>query len=59
MTQGYKLFHVLRDNGVESKFVAYPISGHNAADPVRQRDVQRRWVEWIEQHLGPEKTASR
>ncbi|HET7458637.1 MAG TPA: S9 family peptidase [Gemmatimonadaceae bacterium] len=60
VTQGYKLYHVLRDNGVESKFIAYPISGHNAADPVRQRDVQRRWVEWIEQHFGgPSPTASR
>jgi dipeptidyl aminopeptidase/acylaminoacyl peptidase len=48
-TQSFKLYHALRDNGVPTKFVAYPIYGHNAADPVRQRDVQRRWIEWIEQ----------
>jgi dipeptidyl aminopeptidase/acylaminoacyl peptidase len=52
VTQGYKLYHALKDNGVETKFVGYPIPGHNAADPVRQRDVQRRWVGWIEQHFA-------
>ena len=51
-TQAYKLYHALKDNGVETKFVAYPIPGHNAADPVRQRDVQRRWIEWIDQHFA-------
>jgi dipeptidyl aminopeptidase/acylaminoacyl peptidase len=52
ITQSYKLFHALRDNGVTTQFIAYPIPGHNAADPVRQRDVQRRWTDWIEQHFS-------
>ena len=46
-TQSFKLYHALRDNGVPTKFIAYPIYGHN----VRQRDVQRRWIEWIEQYF--------
>jgi dipeptidyl aminopeptidase/acylaminoacyl peptidase len=50
-TQSYKLYHALKDNGVATKFVAYPIYGHNANDPVRQRDVQRRWLEWIDQYF--------
>jgi len=50
-TQSFKLFHALKDNGVETKFIAYPIYGHNAGDPVRQRDVQRRWIDWIDQHF--------
>jgi dipeptidyl aminopeptidase/acylaminoacyl peptidase len=50
-TQSFKLYHALRDNGVPTKFIAYPIYGHNAGDPVRQRDVQRRWMEWIEQYF--------
>jgi dipeptidyl aminopeptidase/acylaminoacyl peptidase len=50
-TQSFKLYHALKDNGVPAKFIAYPIYGHNAADPVRQRDVQRRWIEWIEQYF--------
>ena len=56
VSQGFKLYHALKDNGVETKFVAYPIPGHNAADPVRQRDVQRRWIEWIEQHFTERST---
>ncbi|HEX4684262.1 MAG TPA: S9 family peptidase [Gemmatimonadaceae bacterium] len=52
VSQGYELYHALRDNGVETKFVVYPIAGHNAADPVRQRDVTRRWIDWVEQHFA-------
>lgn len=52
VTQSYKLFHALKDLGVTTQFVAYPIAGHNAADPVRQRDVQRRWIGWLDQYLG-------
>jgi dipeptidyl aminopeptidase/acylaminoacyl peptidase len=52
ITQSYKLFHALRD----AQFIAYPIAGHNAADPVRQRDVQRRWLEWLERYLNPVST---
>lgn len=47
----YKLFHALRDNDVPVKFVVYPTSGHFPGDPVRSRDVNRRWLEWLEQYL--------
>jgi len=52
ITQSYKLFHALRDAGVTTRFVAYPIYGHNATDPVRQRDVQERWIGWLERYLN-------
>jgi dipeptidyl aminopeptidase/acylaminoacyl peptidase len=52
ITQSYKLFHALKDNGVTTQFFAYPIGGHNPADPVRQRDVQRRWMGWLDQYLS-------
>jgi dipeptidyl aminopeptidase/acylaminoacyl peptidase len=58
ITQSYKLYHALVDNGVVTKFVAYPISGHNAMDPVRQRDVQRRWIGWLEQYLSKAPTTN-
>ncbi len=48
VTQSYKLFRALQDNGVETRFVAYPTSGHWPQGPVRRRDVYRRWLEWIE-----------
>ncbi len=53
ITQSYKLFHALKDNGVETRFFAYPIPGHFPADPGRQKDVYRRWLSWIEEHLAP------
>jgi dipeptidyl aminopeptidase/acylaminoacyl peptidase len=57
-TQAFKLYHALKDNGVETKFVGYPLPGHNAADPVHQRDVQRRWMQWIADHFEPATTTS-
>lgn len=53
VTQSYKLYHVLKDNGVTTQFIAYPIPGHSPADPVRQRDVDRRWLAWLEKYLEP------
>ena len=51
-TNAFKLYHALKDNGVETQFIGYPIAGHNAIDPVQQRDVQRRWMDWIARHFG-------
>src|SRR5262249_23692717 len=51
-TQAFKLYHVLKDNGVETRFIGYPLTGHNASDPVHQRDVQRRWMDWVAQHFA-------
>jgi dipeptidyl aminopeptidase/acylaminoacyl peptidase len=58
-TQSFKLYHALKDNGVPTKFIGYPIFGHNANDPVRSRDVQRRWIGWIEQYFNEVTTSSR
>jgi dipeptidyl aminopeptidase/acylaminoacyl peptidase len=51
ITQGYSLYHALKDNGVTVKFIAYPVAGHFPGDPVRAMDVDRRWVEWMDQYL--------
>ncbi len=51
ITQGYELYHALKDRGVRTEFYAYPIGGHSPADPVRMRDVYRRWVEWLDEYL--------
>ncbi len=51
ISQGYALYHALKDNGVPVKFVAIPIAGHGPGDPVRRMDVYRRWVEWMDQYL--------
>jgi dipeptidyl aminopeptidase/acylaminoacyl peptidase len=51
-TQSFKLYHALRAAGVPTRFIAYPIPGHNAQDPVRQRDVAERWVGWFELYFS-------
>jgi dipeptidyl aminopeptidase/acylaminoacyl peptidase len=53
VTQSFKLFRALKGNGVETRLVVYPTGGHLPAGPVRQRDVYRRWLEWMESHLTP------
>jgi dipeptidyl aminopeptidase/acylaminoacyl peptidase len=52
IVESYKLFHGLAANGVTTQFIAYPVYGHSPQDPVRQRDVQRRWIGWIEQYFS-------
>ena len=52
ITNSYKLFHTIASTGTTVQFFAYPIYGHNATDPVRQRDVQERWVGWLEKYLN-------
>ncbi len=47
VTQSYKLYHALKDNGTSVQFIAYPTGGHFPPDPVHQRDIRRRWIEWI------------
>jgi dipeptidyl aminopeptidase/acylaminoacyl peptidase len=51
ITQGYELFHALKDRGVQTQFYAYPVGGHSPADPVRMRDVYRRWIDWLDLYL--------
>jgi dipeptidyl aminopeptidase/acylaminoacyl peptidase len=53
VTQAYKLHRALEDNGVETKLVVWPTGGHTPVGPARQRDVYRRWIEWIEARLRP------
>jgi dipeptidyl aminopeptidase/acylaminoacyl peptidase len=52
ITQSYKLYHALKDNGVPVSFVAYPVPGHFPEDPVRKRDLYRRWLEWLDKAFG-------
>ena len=53
ITQSYKLFYALKDNGVTTKFIAWPVAAHNASDPVRQRERNRFWLDWMDTYLTP------
>jgi dipeptidyl aminopeptidase/acylaminoacyl peptidase len=51
ITQSYEMYHALKDNGTPVKFYAYPVRGHFPGDPVRQADVFKRWLDWLNQYL--------
>lgn len=51
ITNSFKLYHALKDNGTPVEFVAYPVGGHFPSDPVRSEDVQKRWLAWLERYL--------
>jgi len=51
ITQSYQLYHALKDNGMTTRFFAYPVGGHFPNDPVREMDVYRRWSDWLMQYL--------
>ncbi|MEM6928122.1 MAG: alpha/beta fold hydrolase, partial [Myxococcota bacterium] len=53
ITHAYRLFSGLKARGTEVRFVAYPVSGHAPSDPVHQRDVMRRWVDWLWRAFQP------
>ena len=55
-TQSLKLYHALREQGISVSMVAYPVPGHFPGDPLRTRDVYRRWVEWLDKYLSPDNT---
>jgi dipeptidyl aminopeptidase/acylaminoacyl peptidase len=51
ITNSFKLYHALKDNGTSVKFIAYPVAGHFPSDPVRSEDVVKNWLGWLEQYL--------
>ncbi len=50
-TQAFKLFRAMKAAGVETSFVAIPVEGHFPGDPVRTREVYRRWIDWLAPRL--------
>jgi dipeptidyl aminopeptidase/acylaminoacyl peptidase len=50
--QAFALHHALKDNGVETDFVAFPGRTHASADPVNARERTRLWLEWVKTHLA-------
>jgi dipeptidyl aminopeptidase/acylaminoacyl peptidase len=51
ITSSYAMYHALKDNGVTVKFIAIPTAGHEPSDPVRDSDLERVWLDWLDQYL--------
>ena len=41
----------MKDNGVETEFVAFTGRTHASADPVNSRERARLWVDWVKRHI--------
>ena len=53
ITNSFKMYHALKDNGVTTAFFAYPVHGNFPSDPVRSEDVTRHWLAWLDTYLRP------
>ena len=51
VTQSYKLYHTLIDNGTVTKFMGWPIPAHNATDPITQMEQPKLWLNWLNTYL--------
>ena len=51
IVESYEMFHALEENGVPVEFYAYPTGGHLPRGPVRDMDVDRRWMDWFARYL--------
>ncbi|MBP6558029.1 MAG: S9 family peptidase [Flavobacterium sp.] len=51
ITQSYKLYHTLIDNGTVAKFFGWPVPAHNATDPITQMETHKMWVNWLNTYL--------
>ena len=51
ITQSYAWYRALKDHGVVTQFIAFPVGGHSPGDPLRREDVSRRWIGWLGRYL--------
>jgi dipeptidyl aminopeptidase/acylaminoacyl peptidase len=49
--QAYEFYAALRGYGKDVEFIAIPASGHHPSDPVRNKAIDRAWVDWFVKHL--------
>lgn len=51
ISQSYTYFRALQENGIESKFIAFPISGHFPTDPIRTKEMNKFILDWLDKYL--------
>ena len=51
-TQAMSLYRAMKDNGVETDFIAFQGRTHASADPVNARERTRLWIEWVKRHMA-------
>ena len=48
-----EIFQALSDRKIPVEFVTYPREGHGFSEPMHQRDLMRRNLEWFRRWLSP------
>ena len=51
-SQALSYYRALKDNGVETEYIAFPGRGHNPRDPVHSLERSKLWVDWVKRHMG-------
>ena len=51
ISQSYTYFSTLQDNSIESKFIAFPITGQIPTDPIRTKEMNRYILDWLDNYL--------
>lgn len=51
ITQSYRMYHLLKDNGKDVRFIGIPVDGHNPSDIVRRMERDRLWIDWADRYL--------
>lgn len=51
-TQGYEMYHALKQRGVETEMVVYPRTQHGPREPKFVLDIMHRHLDWVAKHLG-------
>jgi dipeptidyl aminopeptidase/acylaminoacyl peptidase len=46
VTQSFRMYRTLKDNGKNVRFIGIPVNGHNPSDVVRRIDRERLWTDW-------------
>ena len=49
--QALSYYRALKDNGVETEYIAFPGRGHNPRDPLHSLERTRLWVDWVKRHM--------
>ena len=50
-SQALAYYHALKDEGVQTQYIAFPGRGHNPRDPVHSLERTRLWVDWVRKHM--------
>jgi dipeptidyl aminopeptidase/acylaminoacyl peptidase len=51
-SQAMSLYHAMKDNGVETEFIAFQGRTHASSDPANSRERTRLWIDWVKRHLN-------